>query len=76
MCQINIYRDEKREENLLMEDVFSYEMDFSRKILSAYTMFGDNMNFRLGDIENIKWSEHDSSLVIKGGIERIVEESD
>lgn len=57
-----------------MEDVFSYEMDFTNKTLAAYTLFGDNKYFKLGDVKKIEWAEKDSSLVISGGIESIVQQ--
>lgn len=68
MCVVKIFIGKKKEENKVMEEVASYEINFKDKSLEAYPVLGESKKFKLRDIEMIKWSEKDDSLVIEGSI--------
>ena len=72
MCQIKLYKDEKREENLLMEDVFKYEIDYASRILSAYSLFGERKDFKLSELKKLEWSSEKGGYLVVSGIESIV----
>ena len=66
MCVVKIYIGEKKEENKVMQEVASYEFDFKEKSLYAHPVLGESKKFEFKDINRIKWSEQDDSLVIEG----------
>ena len=49
-----------------MQEVASYEFDFKEKSLYAHPVLGESKKFEFKDIDKIKWSEQDDSLVIEG----------
>ena len=68
MCVIKIYIGEKKEENKVMEEVASYEINFKDKCLDAHPILGESKIFKFAEIDKIKWDEQDDSLVIEGSI--------
>ena len=66
MCILKIYIVSKKEENKIMEEVSGYEISFADKTLDAYPVLGESRKFKFKDIDKIKWSEQDDSLVIEG----------
>jgi len=68
MCVVKIYIGEKKEDNKVMEEVASYELNFKDKILDAHPVLGESKSFKFQDIDTIKWDEQNDSLVIEGNI--------
>jgi len=64
MCVLKIYIGSKKEENKVMEEVSGYEINFADKTLDAYPVLGESRKFKFKDIDKVKWSEQDDSLVI------------
>jgi hypothetical protein len=66
MCVVKIYIGEKKEENKVMEEVASYEINLKDKSLDAHPVLGESKKFDFKNIDRIIWSEKDDSLVIEG----------
>jgi len=66
MCVVKIYIGSKKEENKVMEEVSDYELNYKDKTLDAYPVLGESRKFKFKNIDKIKWSEQDDSLVIEG----------
>ena len=68
MCVVKFYIGEKKEENKVMDEVTSYEINFRDKSMNAYPVLGENKKFEFKNIDRIVWSEQDDLLVIEGSI--------
>ena len=66
VCVVKTYIGEKKEENKVMEEVSRYEFNFKDKSLDAHPVLGESRKFEFKNIDKIKWSEQDDSLVIEG----------
>lgn len=68
MCLVKIYLGEKKEENKIVEEVASYEINLKDKVLDTSPVLGEGKKFEFKSIDKIRWSEQDDSLVIEGNI--------
>lgn len=60
MCAVTIYN---KNNEILMKDVFEYEIDLLTRKLIAYTMEGEKKEFIL--INSIKWNEMNDKMIIE-----------
>ncbi|MBI5148991.1 hypothetical protein HZA33_04900 [Candidatus Pacearchaeota archaeon] len=75
MCEVKVYLNEKQEENKLDYNVSSYDLDIKGKRLTTYKLFSKPKEFKFECIEQIRWSESDDSLIIRGKLDSILENS-
>ena len=60
MCQITIYKDEKK----LMEEVTEFTLDVEKRTLTAYSLStGEKKEF--APVKKVTWIELDDSLTIE-----------
>ncbi len=62
MCNVTIYRGEKKDECKLWEDVAGYEIQLDQRRVQAWKMMGEKKEFLIEN--NIRWSAREDYLII------------